>query len=648
MKKQKKKSISKKVLKVLSILFVCLLLAGIAAVCLYFFIRPYTGDYIMSNLTAQYSVDGTVMTLSCTESEYGTFFAFPEGCGFGGVTYHYSGRKEISVNGSVLKNGEISEVIKEPGIYNVKIGKKSFKLIIQPGSDMPMVYIETASGSLDRIYKDKEYKEEAELTVFENGKEILHAPLKYIKGRGNSTWACPQKSFSIKFTDKTDLLGLGKAKKFSLLTSWYDGSYMCNELGYCIAEKMGCASTPSGKSALLYINDEYFGIYCVSEPVEIGKERIDITDLDELNEDANPEIDLEDCQKKSSGFPGRPGSYKWAELPAEPDNIDGGYLLELDRENQYAKETAGFVTAYHQPVVIKSPEYASRTEVEFIRKIWTEAEEALYSETGYNSLNRHYSEYFDTESLAAMLLFQEFIMQTDVSQSSCFFYYNSLDKKIYTGPVWDLDYACLGAVGNETYRLTPGASWFAAVNNTYYRDVPAFFSMAARHPEIREAMFERWRNVRSGLTDEFITDKAEALWKQYKNNCVADCVKWNKMPGFGTLKTMADYLALPVKDIKDFCSERAAAFDRYFRNGSAVLYYNSAAGGHIIHNNFAFDGETVRIISDAEAEERLKHPFLKRHLKGWNTAPDGSGDWYYEGDTIKINSGNNMLYAQWK
>lgn len=134
---------------------------------------------------------------------------------------------------------------------------------------MPVLYIETESGTLDRVYADKEYKEAAELTAFEGGKKTLDAPLTYIKGRGNSTWECPQKSFSIKFAEKTDLPELGKAKKFSLLTSWYDSSYICTELGYEIAKKMACSSTPSGKSVLLYVNDEYYGIYCVSEPVRL-------------------------------------------------------------------------------------------------------------------------------------------------------------------------------------------------------------------------------------------------------------------------------------------------------------------------------------------------------------------------------------------
>lgn len=68
----------------------------------------------------------------------------------------------------------------------------------------------------------------------------------------------------------------------------------------------------------------------------------------------------------------------------------------------------------------------------------------------------------------------------------------------------------------------------------------------------------------------------------------------------------------------------------------------------MIHSDFAFDGDTVRVIPDEVAEKRLKHPLLKRRLKEWNTAPDGSGERYYAGDSIKISKGNNVLYAQWK
>ena len=40
-----------------------------------------------------------------------------------------------------------------------------------------------------------------------------------IKGRGNSTWDLPttKKPYNIKFEEKVDLFGFGKAKKWSLI-----------------------------------------------------------------------------------------------------------------------------------------------------------------------------------------------------------------------------------------------------------------------------------------------------------------------------------------------------------------------------------------------------------------------------------------------
>ena len=94
---------------------------------------------------------------------------------------------------------------------------------------------------------------------------------------------------------------------------------------------------------------------------------------------------------------------KWINIPNDPVDITGGYLLELEFASRYNDEISGFVSNHGQWVVVKSPEYASEAEVRYIAGLYNEAEEALYSETGYNSIGKHYTDYFELYGISTKL-----------------------------------------------------------------------------------------------------------------------------------------------------------------------------------------------------------------------------------------------------
>ena len=83
-------------------------------------------------------------------------------------------------------------------------------------SDLPGVYITLNGTTLDEIHADKDEKYEG------NSFSLMDPASEYdleveksveIKGRGNSTWTCyDKKGYQIKFDDKTNVMGMGKAK----------------------------------------------------------------------------------------------------------------------------------------------------------------------------------------------------------------------------------------------------------------------------------------------------------------------------------------------------------------------------------------------------------------------------------------------------
>ena len=117
-------------------------------------------------------------------------------------------------------------------------------LFCQSGN-LPTLYIDTASGSMDYIHKEKGNAESGKLRLYrDDGTLDCDAQISAINGRGNATWESDKKPYSLELTQKTDLLGMGKAKKWILLANYYDDSNISNKLSFDFAAEVGCAYTP--------------------------------------------------------------------------------------------------------------------------------------------------------------------------------------------------------------------------------------------------------------------------------------------------------------------------------------------------------------------------------------------------------------------
>ena len=108
------------------------------------------------------------------------------------------------------------------------------------------------------------------------------------------------------------------------------------------------------------------------------------------------------------------------------------------------KADSGFVTSRGQPIRLKDPECASKAQVEYIRQFVQDAEDAIYSEDGYNSKGKHYSDYIDVDSMIKCYLMKEISMDADGTMASLFLWKDSDlkgDGKLHFSPVWDFDFA---------------------------------------------------------------------------------------------------------------------------------------------------------------------------------------------------------------
>ncbi|MBQ9518604.1 MAG: CotH kinase family protein [Firmicutes bacterium] len=178
--------------------------------------------------------------------------------------------------------------------------------------------------------------------------------------------------------------------------------------------------------------------------------------------------------------------------------------MQFQQWNRYGyKAESGFVTSRGQVVQIDGPEKASKEQVLYIRKFMQELEDAIYSDTGYNSLGKHYSDYMDVESFAAAYIGEEFAMNIDSGATSFYMWKDSDitgDGKLHFSPLWDYDLA-YGTFAKSVRNSDGDYGWSLNTDNLF----AAYFTINGYAPE---------NTVESGLP----TVGVNWLGKMYKKD----------------------------------------------------------------------------------------------------------------------------------
>lgn len=290
-----------------------------------------------------------------------------------------------------------------------------------------------------------------------------------VKGRGNSSWEASNKlfgkyAFNMKLASKTNLFGMDTAggssgsKSWCLLANNADESMLRNALTYQLAADIGIEDTPEFRFVDIYDNGEYLGAYMITEKVDVGNSKlVKGESFDDINETAaNKNVD-EGTNRGTYTYNGTQYNMQYANvLPSGSGTsvIDydknGKYLLEFEikkrlfpsdgNESNTASEASWFRSPKGQYVVVKSPEFATKEQVEFIANKFAEMEAKVFTA---NATKSDLSTVMDVESFAKMYLIQEFSSNLDSAATS---YYLTFDCSktapvFVANPVWDYDWA---------------------------------------------------------------------------------------------------------------------------------------------------------------------------------------------------------------
>lgn len=633
-----------KKLRFIAVLVLTVVLICTAAIC-----SSAAGDKIKSFTAATASAEsaadlGAVKWYLGRDDSY--YLLLPSDADRSSLTVWFNATADVFCGEVQLENGKPTSVFAEGMDFTLTCGTAAYPVKVIQASATGAIYINTESGNMNAIHADKEHKESGTILILDKDGNVQYdGDLDYIKGRGNSTWQHDKKPYNIKLDSKADLFGMGKHKSWCLLANATDPTMLRNQLAYDLARKLGIMTTSESFQNELYVNGEYMGLYLITEKVDLGENRIEIYDLEGATEDVNDK-DLDEYKRGGDYNTTKANTKKYVSIPNDPADITGGYLLELEKLYRYPDEISGFVTSRHQAVVVKTPEYASKNQVTYISGYYQEFENALYSQTGYNSLGKHYSEYIDVDSLARMYIMLEFTANFD-SCSSSFYLYKDKGGKLVAGPCWDYDLSLgvtqpnslindVESVGDPTLLYAQTCRIGNHAKNSY-----SLIAQAFNHIDFQKTVEKIWREEFTVVYPDF-RQNVDDFTNLYETSVVMNSVKWNT---FGTDKvtSMSKYFRRNVEKITAYVDARfpflseAYAEDTYFVKYDIGKYGTSLKKDTTIYK----EGDTVKLKS-APSSSSSSAKFI-----GWAHTVDGITTIYDAGETIVITD-DTKLCAVWE
>ncbi len=425
------------------------------------------------------------------------YLFLPSGMDASNLRIYLTGAKSLTIGDQKLQNGDVTDLFVPGTSFKVKAGGRDYELFVMQSQNMATIHFRTESGTISRISKSKEIRESGSVSIYdEQGDLYYQDDFDYIRCRGNSSFKHEKKSFQLKLNEGESLFGMDKGKTWLLIANWKDNSMLRNPITLDLAAAVSDVYTPDYRFVNVYGNAHYYGVYLLTEKIQINNGRVSITDLEEATEAAN--------EKDLSKYPIRgnrkclPGASKYSSLPNNPEDITGGYLLSMVQSNRYHEDTCGFATSAGLPIILKSPEYASQEQMTYISGVVQSFENAIRAKDGIDPASgKHYTELADMDSMVNKYLVEEISKNADGNKNSFYLYKDSdlVDSKLYFGPLWDYDnaYGNWDAPSYKGVFLNPTGLYTATEDLEPYYWFPQLYQHDDFQQAVKKAYKERFR-----------------------------------------------------------------------------------------------------------------------------------------------------------
>lgn len=340
-----------------------------------------------------------------------------------------------------------------------------------PYAGIPRIVIETENH---QAIKDRETEIPAKLQIW--GAKAPETEIKNltIRGRGNTSWDMPKKSYKIEFSQKQSLLNMPPDRDWALIANYADKTLMKNYLMYNLSASLDAYYAPRCEFIELYLNKEYLGVYLLTETIKVSKNRVNI-----------------------------------------PKSNDA-YLIEADA-NYRKSEQVVFSTIIKNDSAgrafrVHEPKNASDTTLSIIEKHIQSFE--TYLKKIDSSKNNRLDQWIDINEYLKHYWVQEFSKNPDASfRTSVFFTWQKNDV-IKIGPVWDFDLA----FGNHF-----DDSW----NSPEYWYVKLWYwnPLIFKDPSLKEKNLDYW--IANRETFYRTLNKIDSVHHLLQNAAQNNFRKWN-------------------------------------------------------------------------------------------------------------------------
>ena len=453
------------------------------------------------------------------QSEEGLWYVFlPSYADMKDLSFHCSEGQSVSVNGKRMQENETcSEFVPGTG-YSVAIrGEENSEICFLRSENVASIHIETRSGNMEYVHNDKNNEEAMSIRVFDaKGNLDCKDSGGTIKGRGNATWNQDKKPYQITFSKDKAILGMKPASKWVLLSNAMDESNLHNKLVYDLAADLDLHWTPECVYVDVYLNGEYNGLYLLSEKVEIGKNRLDIS------------------------------------------TESGDFLCKVDLDDRWDLLRNPVRTGQGRTVEITAPEIlSSERKLEILEQI-DQLENIITS-----GRDLHQEASFDLDSWICRYLIDEISGNIDSDVASSYFYQQG--NVFCAGPAWDYDMTF------GTHHRGRFSNAFIAKNRIKSSNLTSdYYAALYENPSFYEMMVQTYQTRFLPTLENLVNGEIRLLAEQISASTAMNSLRWRRE--FDAQYTPMGLLPSDADSVITYLQERIAFLNSAWIEGDT--YYS--------------------------------------------------------------------------
>lgn len=511
------------------------------------------GDMFAYNLSISFKAAGnkTFQDVNLFVRNEDAYILLPSYADLSNIRYHkLNSFYTISLDGKTLENNSLVDITqgnsdpvltvtgREITKERIREKTREYSLHILKSDNLPAIFINTASGSMDYINETKGNFEKGSLvSIDEAGNVINIADIDELKGHGQISFTYPKRPYSIHFSEDTNLLGMGFSKSYLLQGNWFDPSRLRNATAFMMAQTLNMPYTSKYQYADMYFNGSYYGNYLIEEPIEVCADRINI----DKSEDFLFEIVYlpERLDERRIHYTNPYSGYNWEIKYPKADKLDKN---SADKAFDQICKINGLIDSFNEDV---DDEITANESVENMGS----APELC--------------KLIDEDSFISGYLFDFLIDNTDTGRASTFFTYDTSTAILSYGPVWDYD----KSMGIETKCKNP------ANLSIYFNTVDA----PLVHNQYFRNKISNMLDGRRSAIENVINNEIFNLYNQNKASIAMDSIIWdelsNKAVIFDSYEENTEYLV-------SFLNNRYQLLTDYLANPDAYanVYINDKNG----------------------------------------------------------------------